>query len=158
MTDEIQTRHSRIREIRLQPLPKLEEPILHRSRGNCAIEPMQPILARVDGEVREADFVGVSVDYCRHTEVFRVDLFVRYVELEVSPIVELLPLELRVAQDQCCAGVDAGGDADVLTDGGGGGNCGACEFNADGALARTRVVGMLAEPHHVTYPVGVAVA
>ena len=147
MRDEIQARRRRIRLIRLHRPPALERPILHHpSTRHARRAAIQGISSAQHRKVGQADLVRVAVDNGGQAEVARVDGIVADVQLKVSAIVQLAPLQFAVGADEPGAGVVGGGDGDVLPGGAGTRYGGPGEFHANGAFASGRVVRLVVEP------------
>lgn len=70
-----------IRDIGLLRQSDLQRPILHNTAANRAA---QSVGARFDGEVAQADLVGVAGEQGRHAEVLCGGLIIVHVELIVA--------------------------------------------------------------------------
>lgn len=114
MADEVDTRIRVVRRIRCHHLPPLQRPVRNHTtaRHRVPVELVRPAEHR---EVGQADLIRVPVDDSRHSEVARVDGIMANVELEVTAVVELAPLELAVVLDEVAARVVCGCDGDVVT-------------------------------------------
>lgn len=118
MADEVDTRVRIIRRVRRHHLPPLQRPIRNHATGRHRV-PVELVRAAEHREVGQADLVGVPVDDGRQPEVARVDGIVADVELEVTAVVELAPLQLAVVFDEVAACVVRGCEGDVVTCGAG---------------------------------------
>lgn len=158
IADKIQARVRGIGQIGLLDMAELDEAVLDGPVDDRAVEPVQAVLAGHDGEVGQRDLSRVAGHDGRHAEVQRVDLARRDVQLVVAAVVDLLPLQLAVGAHEPLGRLHAAGDGDVGAVGRRRRDGRAAELDADGALARGRVVGVVVQPHQVRHPVGVAVA
>ena len=111
-----------------------------------------------DREIRQTNLIRISGPRGGEPEVISHDRRLADLKLKVAAVVNLGPLQLAVGADEDVTDIVCAGDGDVLAERGGAGDGGAGEFDADGAGACFRVVGLIVEPDEVADPVGVRVA
>lgn len=97
------------------PLPSLQRPVLDHSTPNYSIcSSTQTILPGHDREVRKADLICVSVHNRRQAEIIRLDLLAVDMQLKVSAIVKLAPLQFPVVRNEIRRSIIGSCESDIL--------------------------------------------
>jgi hypothetical protein len=111
MADKVHTRISIIRNIRLLDLPSLQATALSNPTSNRSL---QSVLAALDREVGQGDLVRIASDNGRQTEERGIDLVVGDLQLEVSTVVEVVPVEFGIGALKPITVVVRGDLGDIL--------------------------------------------
>lgn len=138
----------------LLDLTKLESTRLNNTTSNRSL---QLVGTALDGKVGKRDFIRVAVDNGGHAKVVCGDLVVVDVQLKVSSVVNVVPLQLVVGVDEPVGGAVGGLEGDVLAVGAWRRDGRAGKFDTDAVVARGRVVAFVVEPNKVGDPRGVRV-
>lgn len=99
--DVVQSRISGIGQIRLEGGTESDIAILHRSRdGRTVVKTLQAVCARLNSEICKADLTWVSIHNCWHPKVVGNNLFLCDVQLKITSVVDLGPLQLAIVFHQ----------------------------------------------------------
>ena len=89
--DKVRPRVRVVGGIRLHRLPPLKDAVLHHATAGDRVA-VQRISAAQDGEIRQADFVGVAIGEGGHAKVTRIDRAMADVQFKIPAVVDLRPL------------------------------------------------------------------
>lgn len=155
--NEIPPRLGIVGRVRLHHPSALQYSIRHHPARRDRV-PIQRVVAAQHGEVGQADLVRVAGFGRGQAEEAGVDRALADVQLKVSAVVELRPLQLAVVGHQPCAGEVGRLNSDVLPSRAGAGDGGAGKLHANTPLPGSGVIVLLPEPYQITDPVGVRVS
>ena len=152
MRDEITPVLGIVGQIRLHHLPTPQITILNHATPSYRVS-VERIGPAEDGEVRQADFVRVSIDQGRHSKVAGIDGLLGYLQFEIPAVVDFGPLELAVVSNKERAFVIGSNNRDILSKRAWTRNRSASKFHANAALSSAGVIFRMVEPHQIRDPV-----